>query len=187
MLGPTLNTERLILRPPTLADLPDWAALLADPESAQYIGGVQPLLFSWRSLMATAGSWALQGFSMFSVIERATNRWVGRVGPWRPEGWPGNEIGWALSRSARGRGYATEAATAAMNWAFDVLHWPEVIHVIQPANTPSVRVAERLGSTRQGPVSLPPPSDTVACEAWGQTRAQWRARRVSVAAPHTDS
>ena len=43
-----------------------------------------------------AGSWALNGFGMFSVIEKASGLWLGRIGPWRPDGWPGNEVGWGL-------------------------------------------------------------------------------------------
>lgn len=71
--------------------------------------------------MQVAGSWSLLGFGMFSVLERDTGRWVGRVGPLHPDGWPGDEVGWGIARGAWGRGYATEAAAAAMEWSFDIL------------------------------------------------------------------
>ena len=45
------------------------------------------------------------------------------MGPWSPEGWPGTEVGWSFLREAGGKGYATEAATAAIDWAFDALGW----------------------------------------------------------------
>ena len=110
MLGPTLETSRLLLRPPAFDDFEPWAALLADPEAARFIGGAQGRAAAWRNLALMTGAWALQGFSNFSVIEKASGRWIGRAGPWHPEGWPGPEVGWAFDRSAWGRGYATEAA-----------------------------------------------------------------------------
>src|SRR5690606_3892078 len=100
--GPTLETERLILRPTARADLEPWAAMMADEEVARFIGGVQPRAAVWRGLMAMAGAWALEGFAMFSVLEKASGRWIGRVGPWSPEGWPGTEVGWSLARDAWG-------------------------------------------------------------------------------------
>lgn len=178
-LGPTLETPRLILRPPRAEDLDGFAELLGDAEAAHFIGGVQARSSAWRSMATMAGSWALKGFAMFSVIERATGLWVGRIGPWSPEGWPGTEVGWGLSRSAWGKGYATEAAARTIDWAFDHLGWSEVIHVIAPENVNSAAVAQRLGSTNRGPGALPAPYDTVAVDIWGQTREQWRARWVT--------
>ncbi len=175
--GPTLETPRLILRPTATEDLDGFAALMASAESARFIGGVLPRAAVWRGMYAMAGAWTLQGFSMFSVIEKATGRWIGRLGPWSPEGWPGTEVGWGLLRDAWGRGYATEGATAAINWAFDQLGWTHVIHCIDPANTPSQEVARRLGSRLIGPGKLPPPYESATVEIWGQSREEWRARR----------
>jgi RimJ/RimL family protein N-acetyltransferase len=90
----------------------------------RHLGGVQPRSVAWRGFLQMAGAWTIQGFSMFSVIEEVSGRWIGRIGPWRPEGWPGPEVGWALSRDVWGKGYATEAATAAMDWVFDELAGP---------------------------------------------------------------
>lgn len=173
---PLLETPRLLLRPPQLEDFDRWAEFAADPIAARYLGGVQPRSMAWRSMMAMAGSWALTGFAMFSVIEKSSGRWVGRLGPWQPEGWPGTEVGWSLHPDAWGKGYATEGATAAMDYAFDVLGWEDVIHCIDPDNVPSQRVALALGSSKRGPGRMPPPHDNAPCEIWGQTRAQWRAR-----------
>src|SRR5687767_1598529 len=111
-LGPTLETQRLILRPPVETDLDAWAAFMADPVAARFIGGAQPRATAWRGMASMAGSWALKGFGMFSVIEKSSGEWVGRLGPWRPEGWPGDEVGWGLARQAWGKGYAVEGATA---------------------------------------------------------------------------
>ena len=177
MLGPTLETARLILRPPEERDLDGFAAMMADEQSARYIGGRQPRSGAWRGMAAITGSWALRGYGMFSVIEKASGRWVGRVGPWQPEGWPGAEVGWGLERSAWGKGYAIESAETAIEWAFQALCWDDVIHCIDPDNSASARVATRLGSAVRGSAWLPEPFDNSPVDIWGQTRAQWRARQ----------
>ena len=176
MLGPSLETARLLLRLPTRDDFDPWCAFMADPEAARFIGGVKTRTEVWRGITGMAGAWALFGFSMFSVVERATGRWIGRLGPWQPEGWPGTEVGWGLVREAWGKGYATEGSSAAIDFAFDHLGWTEVIHCIDPANRASQKLAERLGSTLRGPGKLPPPFSDAPLEIWGQTREEWRGR-----------
>ena len=106
MTHPAIETERLILRPTIEADFPRWAEAMGDPDAARYIGGVQQPAAAWRGMMTMAGAWALTGIAMFSVIEKSTGLWVGRLGPWRPHGWPGNEVGWGLHPEAMGKGYA---------------------------------------------------------------------------------
>ena len=177
MTGPVLHTERLILRPIALEDFPRWAEMMADPEAARFLGGAQPAATAWRGFMTMAGAWSLTGVSMFSVIERDSGLWLGRIGPWRPHGWPGTEVGWGLHPEAQGKGFGVEAAAAAIDYAFDVLGWTEVIHCIDPGNLPSIRLAERIGSYNQGPTRLPPPFEQLSIERWGQTRDEWRARR----------
>ena len=83
----------------------------------------------------------------------------------------------ALLVDARERG-----AAAAIDWAFDTLGWDDIIHCISPANLASKKVAQRLGSTllREGRL-LPPPSDEVDVELWGQSRPQWREHRRRLA------
>jgi len=176
--GPVLETARLILRPPAMADFEAWCAFSADEEAARYIGGPMSPAQVWRSMMTIAGSWSMEGFSMFSVIEKESGRWIGRLGPWRPHGWPGTEVGWGIIRDCWGRGYATEGAVAAMDFAFDQLGWDEVIHTIEPANANSQAVAQRLGSAVLRQARLPAPMD-VDVDVWGQSRAAWRARRAS--------
>ena len=128
--------------------------------------------------MSMAGAWSLTGVAMFSVIERETGLWLGRIGPWQPLGWPGTEVGWSLHPDAHGKGYAMEAAVASIDYAFDVLGWTEVIHCIDPDNVPSQKLAERLGSHQPGPGTLPAPFETARVDIWGQSRDQWRARRA---------
>ena len=181
VLGPTLETERLILRPPALEDLDPWSEMMADEGTARFIGGVQARSQVWRSMTSMAGSWALHGWAMFSVIEKETGRWVGRLGPWTPEGWPGTEVGWTIAAPFQGKGYATEGSTAAIDWAFDHLGWTDVIHCIDPDNLASQGVARKLGSYNRGPGRLPAPFESARIDLWGQTREEWRARRSPAA------
>lgn len=177
-----IETSRLLLRLPNLSDLEPWAAMMTDDETARFIGGVAPREVTWRALMTMIGSWHALGFGMFSVIEKSSGRWIGRIGPWQPDGWPGTEVGWALVRDVWGKGYATEGATATTSWAFDNLGWTDVIHSIAPANLPSQHVARRLGSINRGAGRLPPPFHNDPIEIWGQTRDEWRARSKNGAA-----
>lgn len=171
-----IETERLILRPPRDEDFDAWAANMADAESARFIGGQQPRAVAWRGFLTMVGAWAIQGFGMFSVIEKSSGQWLGRLGPWQPEGWPGPEVGWGLARSAWGKGYAAEGAAAAIDWAFDHLGWTDVIHSIDRENTASQALAMRLGSRNRGPGRLPEPFQDVPIDIWGQTREEWRRR-----------
>lgn len=175
---PKLETDRLILRPPQSADFEAWAAFAADEETMRHLGGVQSRSVAWRGICQVTGSWTIEGFAMFSVIEKATGRWVGRLGPWRPADWPGDEVGWGIVRDCWGKGYATEGATAAMDFAFDVLGWPEVIHCIGVENLASQAVAKRLGSRFLRMDRMPAPYDEVDIQVWGQSRDQWQARRA---------
>ncbi len=177
-IGPTLETEHLVLRPPAAEDLDAWAAFVADPEASRFLGGVQSRPMAWRHICTMTGAWVINGFSMFSVIEKATGRWIGRLGPWQPEGWPGPEFACGLVRETWGKSYAFEGAAAAIDWMFDTLGWPELIHTIIPEHVRAKRFAERLGSTPRGEGKLPEPFGSDV-EIWGQTREEWRARRRS--------
>src|SRR3546814_9073800 len=114
---------------------------------------------------------------MFSVIERATGEWVGRLGPWQPDGWPGPEIAYGVRAKFAGRGYAFEGAVAACDFAVEFLKWDELTHNIDPANTRSQALAIRLGAANRGPARLPAPLEHVPVEAWMQSADHWRVKR----------
>ena len=174
-----LETPRLILRPPTLEDFDGFAGFMADERTAKHLGGAVPRATSWRMFAAIVGAWTLQGFSMFSFIEKSSGRWVGRGGTWMPEAWPGTEVGWGITTAAQRQGYATEAATAVIDWAFSSLGWKNVIHCIEPSNHASIATARSLGSRllREN-VAAPPPLAT-SWDVYGQTRTEWQARKGS--------
>ena len=152
----TLETDRLILRMLRESDFEPYAEMCADPEVMRYIGDGQPLArpMAWRNLALMVGHWALRGYGIWAVAERASGALVGRIGFWNPDGWPGFELGWVLRRQFWGRGYATEGARAALAFAFARLGRPQVISLIHPQNAASVRVAERLGERPAGSTEL---------------------------------
>lgn len=148
-----LETERLLLRAFSDGDLDAYAAMCADAEVMRYLSVTGALLSredAWRQMALFAGHWALRGFGMWAVEERESGRFIGRVGLHQPEGWPDRELGWSLARPAWGRGYATEAARAAADYAFRTLRWSHLIHLILPGNDRSIRVAGRLGARPAG-------------------------------------
>ncbi|MEO8161632.1 MAG: GNAT family N-acetyltransferase [Arenimonas sp.] len=175
-MGPVLETERLRLRVPEARDFDAYALMGTDTEAMRYIGGTLPRAAAWRKFLQMPGAWALQGFAMFTV-ETREGEWLGQLGPWQPVGWPGTEVGWAFKRESWGRGYATEAAIVAIDWAFDTLGWTDVIHSISPDNHASQALAQRLGAVNRGSGRLPEPFANEAIDIWGQSREQWRARR----------
>ena len=156
--GPVIETERLKLRPWRSADIVPNTAMLADPASGRFITAdgkpVTDSWIGWRNAAILAGHWVLHSVGMFVVEERQTGRYVGRVGPWFPPGWPGFEVGWGIAREFRGKGYALEAARAAIDWSFATFDIDEIIHVIDRENTASQAVARRLGAEKWREIDL---------------------------------
>jgi RimJ/RimL family protein N-acetyltransferase len=152
----TLGSKRLILRMFRESDLDAYAAMCCDPEVMRYLGDGFPLTRAeaWRNMALVFGHWQLRGFGLWAVEERATGILAGRVGCWRPEGWPGMEIGWTLRREYWGRGYATEAAQTVMADAFSRMKQTRLISLIQPENGPSIAVALRLGMRKEGSTEI---------------------------------
>ncbi|RPH94907.1 MAG: N-acetyltransferase [Lysobacterales bacterium] len=144
-----IQTERLILREiDPERDFEPWARAMADESTVRYLG-VKPMsrAEAWRSMALVIGHWSIRGFGFFSLEHRETGAWIGRVGPWFPQGWPAPEVGWTIAPEFVGQGYATEAARAAVDHVFGSLGWPQVVHVIMEGNAPSIAVAGKIGST----------------------------------------
>ncbi len=152
----TLETPRLLLRKLRESDWDAFAAMYADPDVMRYIGTGVTLNRedTWRSIANILGHWQLRGFGMWAIEVKETGELAGRAGFIDPPGWPGFELGWLLGKPYWGRGYASEAARAALRHGFDVLGRERIISLIRPDNAPSIRVAERLGETLAGETEL---------------------------------
>lgn len=147
--APVIETERLRLRGFRMEDFPDVAAYKADPEMMRFVGGVENEFKAWKSFAAMVGAWSLLGFGYFCIARKDTDGCIGHCALLQPPGWPGREVGYTLARSAQGKGYAAEAAAAALRFAYEQLGWTTAISVIDPDNHSSQKVARKLGATRE--------------------------------------
>lgn len=150
--APTLETERLILRAHRLEDFEPSAAMWGDEEVTRFIGG-KPFTPEevWQRMLRYPGHWALLGFGYWVLEEKATGAFVGEAGllnlnrSIEPPLGDAPEAGWVLAPTAQGKGYATEAMTCAIAWTEAQLLPSRTVCMISPQNTPSIRVAEKLG------------------------------------------
>ena len=146
--APRLETPRLHLRLPQEADA---AANLAFMQSDRARLMVAPMseAEALADFARVIGMWRQRGFGLFAICLKGGDRSIGLAGPWMPDDHPEPEIGWNLwDAGVEGRGFATEAARAARDWAFRSLGWTTAVSYIHPANTRSIAVAERLGARR---------------------------------------
>jgi RimJ/RimL family protein N-acetyltransferase len=148
---PTLETARLILRPFEERDVDAYAAVLQAPEvrASLHLPDDVGRYDAWLGIAKWLGQWDLRDTGQWALEEKASGTFVGRAGTHFParEDWPGIEIGWALHPDHWGKGYATEAGAAAIEYAFAHHDVDAVYSVILPENTASQAVARRLGFT----------------------------------------
>lgn len=156
---PVLETDRLRLRPPAPQDVEAFVAFY-QTERAQYVGGPMTPRQAWNFFGTEIGHWGLRGFGMFTVTRRDDDAALGIVGHWYPLGWPETEVGWVLfDAQHEGKGIAREAAQACIDHGWDVLGWTSMVSYIDPDNAASIRLAERLGATRDDSAAVPKPED----------------------------
>ncbi|WP_369789123.1 GNAT family N-acetyltransferase [Rouxiella sp. WC2420] len=157
--APQIETSRLILRGHVIDDFNTIADLWADPEMVRFIGGVPSSReASWTRLLRYVGHWQLMGFGYWVIIHKDSGQFVGEIGfaDFQREMQPSMdnkaEMGWVLSPKFHGKGYASEAAMAVLDWADT--HIPlQVCCIINPENGPSIRLAEKNGFTLQAETS----------------------------------
>ncbi|WP_233193027.1 GNAT family N-acetyltransferase [Acidimangrovimonas sediminis] len=152
--APVIETERLILRGPEPGDFPAFAAFYASPRSAMNAGPLERPA-AWRAFATAIGHWALRGYGMWTLVDRASGALAGRAGLWFPEGWPEPELGWTLYDGFEGRGLATEATLAARTYAAQIYGLAPLISIIDPANDRSIALATRLGAVHENDWTAP--------------------------------
>jgi RimJ/RimL family protein N-acetyltransferase len=146
-----IETDRLTLRPYRPEDFAPYFAMVSDPAWDTPSGQPISREEAWRRLMSCAGYWALFGYGIFALIERATGQYVGETGLWDAhrdmgEGFDGyDEAGWSFVPRLHGRGYGFEAADAAHRWYAGTVRRSRTVCMINPANLPSVGLARKLG------------------------------------------
>ncbi|WP_130619531.1 GNAT family N-acetyltransferase [Dyella amyloliquefaciens] len=152
---PVIETERLRLRAHRAEDHAERLAIWSDPTVTRFIGGrPQTSEEVWRRFLQYMGLWTVLGYGYWAVEEKSTGRYIGDIGfaDFRRDLQPSLdgmlEFGWVLASHAHGKGYASEAVAAAIAWA--ELHRPDLraVCIIDPANQPSIRVAEKAGFKR---------------------------------------
>lgn len=146
---PVLETERLVLRAPAARDFDGWRDFFLS-ERSQWIRGSAPAVdepTAWRAWAGVIGHWVMRGWGTFVITTQDSDRGLGMTGPWAPVNWPEYELGWSCWDPAlEGTGLMAEAAACARDHAFGVLGWKTAVSYIAPANTRSIRLAERLGA-----------------------------------------
>jgi RimJ/RimL family protein N-acetyltransferase len=142
-----IHTERLLLRLPRESDLDPLIQVHEHPDVVRFLSGnpTAGRQAAWRSLAIASGHWHLRGYGQWVIEEKATGQVIGRAGLWNPEGSPGIELGWVIAHARWGHGFATEAAQAALHWAWQHVDTDHIISIIGPDNLRSIRVAEKLG------------------------------------------
>jgi RimJ/RimL family protein N-acetyltransferase len=180
MLIPRLETERLVLREFRADDFETYAEMLADPEVTRFIAPA-PMnrADAWRSLSAAIGHWTLRGYGRWAVTRKSDGAFLGPVGMINPEGWLALEIGWTIGKQHWGKGYATEAAAAAMRYAFLTQPVDSLISCIDPENTPSQAVAMRLGETKGERHVIAMQSQNFPVDVWRISREEWLRRNAA--------
>ena len=158
---PRLYTERLVLRAPGAQDWEAFATFLAD-DRAVFIGGPINRTKAWRAFGHAIGHWVLRGYGSFIITVKGSDDAIGMTGPWFPEGWPEQELGWTLwDIQHEGKGYAFEAACAARDYAFRDLGWQTAVSYIDPLNIRSIALAQQMGCEIDPAAANPDGDDTL--------------------------
>ncbi len=146
-IPPRIETDRLILRMPRPSDTSPYAETLADPIRSKYIGGPYSYDDAREELHYLEADWATAGLGGWCVELRHTGRFAGVVAINNPQHFPEIELGWTFQAFAEGFGYAREAVTPMRRYAFDEIGLKTAVSYIDPQNTRSIRLAERLGAS----------------------------------------
>nr|WP_277605960.1 GNAT family N-acetyltransferase [Glycomyces sp. L485] len=146
-----METDRLVLRPFTVADVEPFAEINADPQVMRYIGngGPRTVEQTREGVERLVLHWDAQGWGTLAVELKETGELIGfaalAVPEFLPEILPAVEVGWRIARPHWGKGYAPEAAREAIRFAFDDLDMERLVSCIHAENAASMRVAEKLG------------------------------------------
>jgi RimJ/RimL family protein N-acetyltransferase len=147
MSVPEIETARLWLRAFTPGDLDELQLVFGDTEVMKYISGGKPRTReeTETGLRRTIEGWQRRGFGLWAVVEKATDKVIGYCGLIFLEETPEIEVAYGLAKSSWGKGFATEAAHASLRFGFEELKLDRIVAVVNPQNSASQRVLEKLG------------------------------------------
>ena len=154
VVAPILTTERLTLRPQRRSDY-DKLVELYTSERSRFVGGFRPASAVWRDFMNSVGHWPISGMGGWAIDITASGQCIGEVAVCQPPEYPETEIGWVLFEGFEGQGFATEAASAAKDYARLSIAAPSLVSYIDPDNAPSIRLAKRLGGQHDSLAATP--------------------------------
>ncbi len=157
---PILETQRLVLRGPEAEDYPDFKATFSSYRS-RFMGGPLNAYEAWMLYAAEIGHWQIRGFGMWMIHDKKTDATLGMAGGWFPAKWPEREIAWIIWPEVAGHGYALEATHAARNYFYNECGWEGAVSYLDPKNLDSIRLAERLGATKDKAASTIDGNDAV--------------------------
>lgn len=181
---PTLTHPRFLLRALRESDVPALTRLHSEPDVMRFLRAdglpeTEPRQ-AWEYIAMHLGHWHMKGYGKWALADPQTDELIGRVGYYNPPfEWPGLELGWTLAPAYWGKGFATEAATLALDWGFQNLGVNEIISAIHPDNAPSQRVAIRIGERRlrEGLLHAKP------CLIYGMSIDEWKAKAQPAPGP----
>lgn len=157
---PTIETERLILRPPGTEDWPSYAELMSSAR-AIYMGGPFSTKDAWGMFCHDVAQWTLMGHGALMLEAHGSGQCLGQVGINHGPLFPEHELGWLVYPEAEGKGYAYEAARALRDWAFTKRRLETLVSYIDPRNGRSRKLAERLGAVLDTAAPRQDPDDLV--------------------------
>lgn len=163
--APILTTERLTLRPHQRTDF-DLLVHLYTTDRSRFVGGRRPIAAVWRDFMNSVGHWPVCGMGGWAIDITATGQCIGEVAVCQPPEYPETEIGWVLFEGFEKRGFALEAATAARDYARLTIAPPSLVSYIDPDNSQSIRLAERLGGTLDPDAATPNGDSCLVYRYW---------------------
>lgn len=155
-----LETDRLMLRQPTVDEFEPLAAMFSEPNFTEHIGGALTRADAWARLLRDVGHWALEGFGQFIIADKVTGSFVGKVGfaKYKRDLGPNVdtevECSWTLRSACHGKGYATEAALTAHHWYDTHMAGPTAC-MVSEANTASLKLAASLGYVKVDRLAVP--------------------------------
>ena len=169
MIAPRLETDRLVLRHHVMADFEPLYALFAS-QRARFMDGPFSAKQMWYWIASEVGSWSLMGFGSWGIERRVDGAFVGQMGINKPHHFPEAEIGWVVLEQHEGHGFASEAAHAALNWAWSKDH-DTLVSYIDRDNARSIALAKRLGAVEDPDAPLPEGDDPSATVVYRHRRA----------------